>query len=253
MDRSLYIAMSGAKQTLVAQTANANNLANTQTVGFKSDFEQFRSMPVFGPGYPTRVYTMTERPATDFAQGPMQTTDNPYNIAIKGEGWLAVQDGKGEEAYTRAGELKVTTTGQLQTGDGLPIIGNNGPITLPPYEKLVIGVDGTVNIIPTGGNPTTVAAIDRIKLVNPPIQDIEKKNDGLMHLKPPPPGQPPAGPLAPDANVQVIQGVLEGSNVGAVSAMVEMIELARNFELQTKVMKTVNEDSAASAKLMQLA
>lgn len=254
MDRSLYIAMSGAKQTLLAQTANANNLANTQTSGFKSDFEQYRSMPVFGPGFPTRVYAMTERPGSDFTPGAVQTTGNAYNVAIKGEGWLAVQDKKGLEAYTRNGELRVTTDGQLQTGDGLPIIGNNGPIALPPFNQLEIGEDGTVSIIPTGGNATTVAAIDRIKLVNPPITDIEKLDDGLMHLKPPAqPGQPPVKPLEADVNVQLIQGALEGSNVGAVAAMVEMIELSRNFELQTKVMKTVNDDSGVSAKLMNMA
>lgn len=262
MDRSLYIAMSGAKQTLLAQTSNANNLANTQTTGFKSDFEQFRSMPVFGPGYPSRVYAMTERPASDFSQGPIQTTGDPLNVAIKGEGWLAVQDKKNQEAYTRAGELRVTTEGQLQTGEGLPVIGNEGPIALPPFDKIEIGTDGTINIIPTGGNPTTVVAIDRIKLVNPPITDLEKLQDGLMHVKPPAPqpGQeqtqastPPPQPLPADANVQLVSGALEGSNVGGVAAMVEMIELSRNFELQTKVMKTVNDDSAVSAKLMKMA
>lgn len=253
MDRSLYIAMSGAKQTLLAQTANANNLANTQTSGFKSDFEQFRAMPVFGPGFPTRVYAMTERPASDFTPGALQTTGNPFNVAIKGEGWIAVQDSKGQEAYTRAGDLRVTTDGQLQTGEGLPIIGNNGPIALPPFNKLEIGLDGTISIIPVGGNATTVTAIDRVKLINPPITEIEKLSDGLMHVKPPQPGQPPAQPLLPDANVQLMQGALEGSNVSAVAAMVEMIELARNFELQTKVMKTVNEDSGVSAKLMRMA
>ncbi|MFI3137608.1 MAG: flagellar basal body rod protein FlgF [Methylococcaceae bacterium] len=254
MDRSLYVAMNGAKQTLLAQTANANNLANTQTTGFKSDFEQFRSQPVFGPGFPTRVYAMSERPGTDMAPGALQTTGNPLDVAIKGAGWLAVQDKTGQEAYTRSGDLKVTADGLLLTNSGLPVMGNTAPIAIPPFDKMMIGADGTISIIPVGGNPNTVAVIDRIKLVNPPLTDLEKLDDGLMHIKPPTqPGQPkPPLPLA-DANVQVVQGVLEGSNVGAVSAMVEMIELARNFELQTKVMRTVDEDSAASAKLMKMA
>lgn len=252
MDRSLYIAMSGAKHTLLSQTANANNLANTQTIGFKSDFEQFRTMPVFGPGYPSRVYAMSERPGTDFQEGEIQTTEDPYNIAIKGSGWLAVQDKTGKEAYTRQGELKVNANGQLLTGDGLPLMGNNGPIALPPFDKLDIGSDGTISIIPQGGNGLAIAAVDRIKLVNPPLTDMEKKEDGLMHLIPPLNGQPAQIPQA-DANVQVVQGALEGSNVNGIAAMVEMIELSRNFELQTKVMKTVNEDAAAAAKLMSLA
>jgi flagellar basal-body rod protein FlgF len=253
MDRSLYVAMSGAKQTLLAQTANANNLANTQTTGFKSDFEQFRSQPVFGPGFPTRVYAMSERPGTDMAAGALQTTGNPLDVAIKGDGWLAVQDKTGQEAYTRAGDLKVTPDGLLQTNTGLAVLGNGGPIALPPYDKIMIGKDGTISIIPIGSTATAVTVLDRIKLVNPPTTNLEKRDDGLMHLKPPTqPGQPPALPPA-DANVSLVQGVLEGSNVGAVSAMVDMIELARNFELQTRVMRTVDENSAASAKLMNMA
>jgi len=246
MDRSLYIAMSGAKQTLLAQTANANNLANSQTTGFKSDLEQFRSMPVFGAGYPTRVYAMTERPGTDLSHGSMQTTGRDLDVAVNGEGFLAVQGPDGKEAYTRAGDLVVTPDGFLQTGDGLQVMGQGGPISIPPADKLTIGNDGTISIIPLGGNATALAVVDRIKLVNPPLNNLEKRNDGLLHTK-------DAQPLTADANVQLASGVLEGSNVNAISAMVDMIELARNFELQSKVMKNADENSAMSAKLMQMA
>ena len=247
MDRSLYIAMSGAKQTLLAQTANANNLANTQTTGFKSDLAQFRSQPVFGAGYPTRVYAMTERPGTDLSHGAMQTTGRDLDVAINGEGFIAVQGADGKEAYTRAGDLRVTPEGLLQTGAGLQVLGQGGPIAIPPSEKLTIGADGTISIIPMGtGNATTLVEVDRIKLVNPALANLEKLNDGLLHTKD---GQP----LAADADVKLAAGVLEGSNVNAINAMVDMIELARNFELQTRVMKNVDENAGASAKLMQMA
>lgn len=246
MDRSLYVAMSGAKQTLLAQTANANNLANTQTTGFKSDLEQFRSMPVFGPGYPTRVYAMAERPGSDFAAGPIQTTGRDLDVAINGQGWIAVQGKDGRESYTRAGDLHVTPEGLLQTGTGLPVLGNIGPIAIPPADKMAIGLDGTISIIPLGDNASTLAVIDRIKLVNPPKEDLEKQSDGLIYLK-------NGGAAEADANVSLVQGALEGSNVNAISAMVEMIELARNFELQTKVMSQTDENSGVSAKLMQMA
>jgi flagellar basal-body rod protein FlgF len=247
MDRSLYIAMSGAKQTLLAQTANANNLANTQTTGFKSDLEQFRSQPVFGAGYPTRVYAMTERPGTDLSHGAMQTTGRDLDVAINGEGFIAVQGADGKEAYTRAGDLRVTPEGLLQTGAGLQVLGQGGPIAIPPSEKLTIGGDGTISIIPIGtGNATTLLEIDRIKLVNPELANLEKLNDGLLHIKD---GQP----LVADANVKLASGVLEGSNVNPINAMVDMIELARNFELQTKMMKSVDENAGASARLMQMA
>lgn len=246
MDRSLYIAMSGAKQTLLAQTANANNLANAQTTGFKSDWEQFRSMPVFGPGFPTRVYAMTERPGTDFSSGPLQTTGRDLDVAINGDGYFAVQGADGNEAYTRAGDLRITPEGLLQTGTGLQVIGQGGPISIPPAQKLEIGADGTISIIPLGSNATALTVVDRIKMVKPVADNVEKLADGLVHVKD---GQPQAA----SADVRLVQGVLEASNVNAIQAMVEMIELSKNFELQTKVMKNADDLSGASAKLMQMA
>lgn len=247
MDRSLYIAMSGAKQTMLAQTANANNLANAQTTGFKSDFEQFRSMPVFGPGQPTRVYAMAERPGTDFTAGATQTTGRDLDVTINGEGWLAVVDNNGLEAYTRAGDLRVTPEGFLQTGRGESVLGDNGPIVIPATDKIEIGDDGTLSIIPLGEeDATTLIRVDRLKLVNPGFSNLEKLSDGLAHLKQ---GVPP--PEA-DAGISITPGTLEASNVSAVSAMVEMIELARNYELQVKVMKTADENSGVAAKIMQM-
>ena len=246
MDKSLYIAMSGAKQTLLAQTANANNLANTQTTGFKSDLEQFRSMPIFGQGFPTRVYAMAERPGTDLSPGAMQQTGRDLDVAIDGDGWLAVQGADGKEAYTRAGDLRVTPEGLLQTGAGLQIMGQDGPISIPPAQKLEIGKDGTISIVPLGSNATNLAAIDRIKLVKPVMDNLEKLNDGLMHVK-------DGKPVEASADVSLVQGALESSNVNAISAMVDMIELSKNFELQTKVMKSADENASASARLMQLA
>jgi flagellar basal-body rod protein FlgF len=246
MDKSLYIAMSGAKQTLLAQTANANNLANAQTSGFKTDLEQFRSMPVYGPGYPTRVYAMTERPGTDLSPGAMQQTGRDLDVAIEGDGWLAVEGPDGKEAYTRAGDLRTTPEGLLQTGTGLKVLGQDGPITLPPAQKLEIGKDGTISMVPLGGNASNTAVIDRIKLVRPDLQNLEKRNDGLMHLK-------DNKTAETSADVTLVQGALEGSNVNTIGAMVEMIELAKNFELQTKVMKSVDENASASARLMQMA
>jgi flagellar basal-body rod protein FlgF len=249
MDRSLYIAMNGAKQTLLAQTANSNNLANTQTTGFKSDFEQFRAMPEFGPGYPTRVYTMTERPGSDFSPGSMQTTGRELDVAINGNGWFAVQAPDGSEAYTRAGDLRITPEGLLQNGAGQQFLSEQGqPISIPPAQKIEIGRDGSISIIPQGSNATTLALVGRIKLVNPGDENLQKLEDGLMHPK-----QSGGQPIPADANVNLFQGALEGSNVNAMSALVEMIELSRNFEMQTKVMKTVDENAGASAKLMQMA
>lgn len=246
MDRSLYIATSGATQTLLAQTANANNLANAQTTGFKSDLQQFRSMPVFGDGYATRVYAQAEKPGTDFSQGNFQTTDNPLDLAINGEGFFAVRDSQGKEAYTRAGDFKMTPDGALFTASGLPVLNVNGqPINIPPAQKLTISEDGSINIIPFGVTTNATTTVDQLKLIKPDAKNIEKRTDGLVYIK--------DGTAQNDnATVQVAQGVIEGSNVNAIGAMVDMIELARNFEMQTNVMKNVKENSAASAKLLQM-
>jgi flagellar basal-body rod protein FlgF len=246
MDRSLFIASSGATQTLLAQTANANNLANAQTTGFKSDLEQFRSMPVFGDGYPTRVFAQTEKPGTDFSPGNLQTTDNPLDLAIRGEGFFAVRDSTGKEAYTRAGDFKMTPDGNLLTSSGLPVLNIGGqPINIPAAEKLTISDDGSINIIPFGTSGNAMTTVDQIKLVKPDAKNVEKRTDGLVYIK-------DGTAQVDNATVQISQGVIEGSNVNAIGAMVDMIELARNFEMQTNVMKNVKENSAASAKLLQM-
>ncbi len=247
MDRMLYLAMSGAKQVMLGQVATSNNLANASTPGFKADLAQSRSMPVFGPGHPSRVYAMTERPGVNLESGPMNTTGRELDMAINGKGWIAVQAADGNEAYTRAGDLKLSSGGLLVTGAGYPVLGNGGgPISIPPSEKLEVGIDGTISIRPVGQAANVLAEIDRIKLVNPPDADLTKGRDGLMRLK--------SGDLEPaDASVRLVSGTLEGSNVNVVGAMVKMIEMARNFEMQIKAMKTVEETDASSDQLMRLA
>jgi len=245
MDTSLYVAMSGAKQAMLAQAVNSHNLSNANTTGFKADLSQFRSMPVYGAGLPSHVYAMAERPGIDFEKGTIQTTGRELDVSIQGEGWLAVQAEDGTEAYTRAGDLRTTPDGLLVTGTGLPVMGGGGPVTLPESEKVDIGVDGTISIIPLGDSAATLSAIDRIKLVNPPLADVEKGKDGLFRLK--------SGVDAePSAEVRLVSGSVESSNVSVVSAMVDMIELARSFELQVKMMKTVSENEATSAQLMRI-
>jgi len=244
MDRMLYVAMSGARETLVAQGNASNNLANANTSGFLADLNQFRSMPVFGDGHPTRVYALNERPSTDFQHGSIQQTGRDLDVAVKGGGWLAVQARDGGEAYTRRGDLKVDSAGILTNGSDLPVLGNGGPIALPPFDKVHIGVDGTISIVPQGAPPNELAVIDRIKLVNPQYDQMEKGTDGLMRLK--------SGEDAPAAAEQrLVSGALEASNVNIVNEMVDMIELSRRFEMQVKMMKTAEDLASSSASLLR--
>lgn len=244
MDKALYIGMSGASQMMRAQTLHANNLANVSTTGFRADLAQSRAMQVYGEGMPSRVYAMTENPGTDFTAGPMQQTGNSLDVAVKGEGWIAVLAEDGSEALTRAGDLQITPFGELQTGRGLPVMGNNGPVVLPPFEKIEIGSDGTVSIRELGQGPEVIAALDRIKLVNPDNQALVKGQDGLMRRG--------DGALEPaDGEVRVVSGYLEGSNVDAVQSMVDMISLSRQYEMNIKLMQLAQQNSESSARLLQ--
>lgn len=245
MDRGIYIAMSGAKQTMLAQAVNSHNLANANTTGFKSDLAQFRSMPMYGPGVPSRVYAMTENHAIDFSSGTIQQTDRELDISLQSDGWIAVQAENGEEAYTRAGDLHATPDGLLLTGTGLAVLGGGGPISIPPSEKMEIGNDGTISVIAIGDSAATLAVIDRIKLVNPDFSELIKGKDGLFRMK---------DGSAADANaeVRIVSGSIEASNVSIVDSMVTMIELSRNFEMQVKMMETISKNEEASAQLMRI-
>jgi flagellar basal-body rod protein FlgF len=163
---------------------------------------------------------------------------------VKGEGWIAVQAPDGGEAYTRAGDLRVDSYGMLTTGAGHPVMGDGGPIAIPPNGKLDIGADGTISIRPLGQGANALAVVDRIKLVKLPPAQVTKGEDGLVRLR-------GGGQVQPDASVTLVSGALETSNVNAVESMVRLIELARQYETQVKMMKTAEENDGAAAQLLR--
>lgn len=244
MDKSLYISMTGAKESMEAQRLRANNLANVSTPGFKSDFHQYRTLSVFGEHYPTRAYAMSERPGTDLSAGSFMETARDLDMAIKGEGWFVVETEDGNEAYTRAGDLKRDVSGLLTTGTGLPVVGDGGPIVIPEYEKIIIGVDGTISIKGLGEGAQELAQINRLKLVKSNDDELIKGEDGLFRTK-------SGEELEADPTVQVVNGILEGSNVNAVNEMTAVISHARMFEMNVKMMQNAKENDEASARIMQ--
>lgn len=245
MDEMIYLAMTGARQTEYAQTINSNNLANVSTTGFRADLHSFSSVPVDGPGVETRVNAVVDSYGTDFTTGPIAHTGRDLDVAINGEGFIAVQAPDGSEAYTRAGDLRVEAGGLLSTGAGHLVIGDGGPVAIPPESSLLIGKDGTISIQPYGQGPETMANVDRIKLVNPDITRLQKGDDGLLRL--------PEGEIADaDASVAITSGALEQSNVNVARTLVNMIELARQYEMQINVMKSSEENADAAASLMRL-
>nr|WP_290447594.1 MULTISPECIES: flagellar basal body rod protein FlgF [unclassified Pseudomonas] len=241
----LYVAMSGASENALAQKVRANNLANVSTTGFQRDFEQARSMPVFGEVMPSRAYAMSERPGTDFSGGALIETGGDLDIAVKGDGWIAVQTADGGEAYTRSAGMNIDALGVLRAANGLPVMGNGGPIAVPPQQQIDIGSDGTISIRSLGESPQVMAQIDRIKLVNPALANLEKGPDGLIHTK-------DGRPAEMDANVRVESGFLQASNVNAVEEMTSILALSRQFELHVKMMKTAEEDDQAMARVLQI-
>jgi flagellar basal-body rod protein FlgF len=244
MDKLLYIAMTGAKETLRAQAANNHNLANASTTGFRADMSAFQSRAVTGTGYASRVYATNGTTGWDSSLGAQLSTGRDLDVAVNGAGFIAVQGRDGREAYTRAGDLRIDPNGQLLTGTGHPVLGDGGPISVPPHTSVAIAADGTVSIVPLGQGPETTATVGRIKLVNPAEADVERGTDGLFRMR--------DGTDAPaDAVVQVASGSLESSNVNVADAMVTMIELARHFELQVKAMRTAEDTAAASTQLLR--
>lgn len=245
MDRMLYLALSGAKETMTAQAINTNNLANASTTGFRADFQASMSQQVNGDGYPTRVYATVEDSGVDFSAGSIISTGRELDAAINGPGWFAVQAPDGSEAYTRAGDFRVDNLGRLTNGAGHVVLGNGGPITIPEHSKLEIGGDGTISIQPLGQAANTLAIVDRLKLVNPPQDQLKKGTDGLIRLT-------TGEPALADAGVGVVSASLESSNVNTVGAMVRMIELARQYETHIKMMKTAEDVDAKSESMLQV-
>lgn len=247
MDKAIYIAMTGAKHNMLAQTQHASNLANVNTQGFKADFAQARAMAVYhGDGLPTRAYAMVERPATDFVHGSLQETGRDMDVAIDGDGFIAVRGADGNEAYTRVGALHTDSVGILRTGNGLPVLGNGGPIAIPAADTIEIGLDGSITVVPQGQGPQAPVLVDRIRLVNPDIKNMSKGPDGLFRAL------DIEGPLPVDANVRLVSGFLENSNVSAVHELTNMLSLARQYELQVKVMNSAKEMSESSAQLLNM-
>lgn len=246
MDRLLYVAMSGANMSTTAQAVNAHNLANASTSGFKADMAVFGAGYVSGPGHNSRAFSTVQGMAVDTDAGTVQATGRELDVAINGPGWMAVQAPDGSEAYTRRGDFRIDELGLLTNGAGLPVLGNSGPLAVPPHAKLEIGSDGTISILPIGQTPNALAVVDRIKLVSIASTDLVKGADGMLRKA------ADGAAVKPDGSIRISSGALESSNVNTIEAMVRMIELSRGYEMQVKMMKTAEENDRSSAQLISM-
>ena len=240
MDRMIYLSMSGAKASMQRQEVLAHNLANASTTGFRAELQALRAVPVRGDGASTRVHALETTTGYDPTPGPITSTGRALDVALQGNAWLAVQGLDGTEAYTRMGSLQVNAEGTLVTSGGLTVLGDGGPIALPPNTVPSIGADGTVSVTQPGG---VVAPVGRLKLVTPETA-LARGEDGLFRAD--------EGELPADPNARLQDGALEGSNVNPIENMVAMIAAARQFEAQMKMLQTAEKDEQAAGRLLSM-
>lgn len=245
MDKMLYVGMNGASQLLQTQMAHTNNLANASTPGFRADFQTTLSEAVQGGGLETRFHARSGGMSVNLESGPIQSTGNALDVAINGEDFFVVGTPEGGEAYSRRGDFRLTPEGLLSNGAGQPVLGNGGPGAIPPHQSLTIGEDGTVSIVPLGSGPETSVTVDRIRLVSLNPDLVEKRPDGLLQHR--------DGSEAEDSNAsRLMSGHLEGANVSGVESMIQLMNVARNYELQVKMMSTAREMADSATRMMRM-
>jgi len=245
MDRLIYTAMTGAKHILEQQATTSHNLANATTTGFRAQIDQFRAVPVQGAILPTRAFVVDSTTGSDFRGGAIQHTGRELDVAVQGDGWIAVQAADGTEAYTRNGSLKMDENGVLLTRDGLTVQGDGGPLSIPPGRNIAVAKDGTISLVPDGSAATGLTSVGRLKLVNPAEADLVRGDDGLFRLK-------DGNAADADPNVTLISGALESSNVNVVDEMVNMISLARQFDMQMKLLQHAENNDGKAAQLLSM-
>jgi flagellar basal-body rod protein FlgF len=245
MDRLAYASISALRTAMSRQSATANNLANANTVGFRADISAAQTLWQRGAGLQSRALSSEETLSADMREGAVSQTGRSLDVALQKDALLSVQADNGEEAYTRRGDLKITETGLLINGDGAPVLGEGGPITVPPHDSISIDAQGRISIVPEGGDPKTPQDLDRLKLVSPAGSNIVKALDGLFRVK-------GGGALPSDPDAKLVSGALEGSNVNTSQALIDMIESSRAWETQVKMLATAKDIDTDAAQLMRL-
>lgn len=245
MDRLIYTSLTAMRGSMARQTAIANNLANANTPGFKSDLAEAQSLWLDGQRLDTRAFASEEVLAADMVAGTVVSTGRDLDIAMSGDSMLAVQAENGEISYTKRGDLLLSSSGLLTTGDGRPVQGTQGPITLPPADSINIDEQGNIWIVPQGGDASQPQQVDKLQIVSPAGSDVVKGLDGLFRVK-------GGGVLPDDPDARIVTRSLESSNVSATEALVKMIEASRSWDTQLKLLGDARDMDAATADLMSL-
>jgi flagellar basal-body rod protein FlgF len=244
MDRLIYTAMTGANAAANRQAILSSNLANASTNGFRAELETYRAVPLNGEGASTRVFALEATAGFSDLPGQAQQTHRALDAMTTDKSWFAVQGLDGVEAYTRNGSFEVANDGTLKTANGRTVLDSAGsPIAVPAGADVTLSHDGSVSAkVP--GQP--IAVLAKLKQVTPSADDrLRRGDDGLFRAQ-------SGDALNHDETARLHVGVLEGSNVNLIEAMVGMIQTARQFEAQTKLMTTAEANDRSAAQLLGL-
>ena len=245
MDRLTHSSYAALRAAMARQAATANNLANAGTTGFRADVAAGQAVYLQSNGEVFSARATEQVVNADMSAGTVTTTGRDLDVALSGDALLTVQADNGEEAYTRRGDLQVSATGLVTTGDGRPVLTEAGPLTIPPADSVRIDGDGKVWIVPVGGDPTNPTEVDRIKLVSPTGSNIAKGLDGLFRVR-------GGGTLPTDPEARLTAGSLEGSNVNSTQALIDMIEASRSWDTQMNLITSARDLDTSAADLMRL-
>lgn len=246
MDNAIYTALGGANAALNRQAIISNNLANATTDGFRAQMTAYRAVPVEGPGMATRALVVESTPGFDSQQGALYATGRSLDVALPQNGWLGITLPDGGEAYTRDGNIRVDNEGQLRVRD-YPLLGESGPLAVPPQSALTIASDGTITALGAGDKPNEISIVGRIKMIDAPGNMLVRGDDGLFY-----PRDNPLQPLPHDPNLRLVSEMLESSNVSPVKSMVEMISTARGFDMHMKIISTVDNNEKSANQLLSV-
>lgn len=246
MDNAIYTALGGANAALNRQAIISNNLANVNTTGFRAQLSAMRAAPVTGPGMATRTLVAESVPGFNAQSGAHYSTGRPLDVALSDSGWLSVALPDGTEAYTRDGHIQIDREGQLRVG-GHTLLGESGPLMVPPQSALTIAPDGTIAALGMGDKPDEISQAGRIKMVNAGAGSLVRGDDGLFR---PRAGSPQILPQSTE--VRLTSEMLESSNVNPVKSMVEMIATGRGFDMHMKIISTVDSNEKRANQLLSI-
>jgi flagellar basal-body rod protein FlgF len=253
MDRFVYTALNGNLDSTLPRLQLTNELANLSTTGFKRSFSvATKSLKIEGPGLDTRFLpSTTGSDLISLAAGPKMVTGNPLDVAMNGNTVLGVTASNGDLAFTRRGDMRVNSAGQLEIGTGQAVRGQSGPLTVPPGYAIEIAGDGSVYAhAPDSTKPGASVLVGKLMLREASGTGLERRDDGLFKVAG---DQTSGGGDIKPSNIapSITNGTLEGSNVTPFDAMVRLMDFTRTFESRMKFIKEGSTLDEAGASMMK--